>query len=342
MTATQFKEYGDPDVLQLVETGEPHAGPGEIRIAVRAAGVNPTDWKFRAGYLREKVPLSLPAGSGLDAAGIVDELGDGADGAALGDAVFGTGTSTYAEYAVLTSWVRKPDGLSVAEAAGYPVPVAPARRIMDRAGVKAGQTILISGASGGVGSAAVQFARARGARVIATASEANQGYLKKLGATPTTYGDGLVERVRDLAPGGIDAALDIAGSGVIPELIELTGNPSKVISIADFTAGAHGAQASTGYGDPSAALAEAARLFAAGQLHIPVARTFTLSQAPDAHKASQAGHVAGRTVIVIDLQPGAGRRRGLSTGSRWEPSPLCRADCCSPRPSAMSAPLRQR
>ena len=145
MKATQFKEYGDPDVLQLVETGEPHAGPGEIRIAVRAAGVNPTDWKFRAGYLREKVPLSLPAGSGLDAAGIVDELGDGADGAALGDAVFGTGTSTYAEYAVLTSWVRKPDGLSFAEAAGYPVPVATAQHISDLAGVKAGQTILISG-----------------------------------------------------------------------------------------------------------------------------------------------------------------------------------------------------
>ncbi len=299
MKATQFKEYGDPDVLEVVEIDEPHAGPGEIRIAVRAAGINAMDWKIRAGYLREMMPLSLPAGSGMDAAGIVDEIGDGVDGAAVGDAVFGTGTSTYAEYAVLTSWARKPDELSFAEAAGYPVPVATAQRILDLVGVEAGQTVLISGAAGGVGSAAVQFARARGAKVIATASEANQGYLKELGATPTTYGDGLVERVRKLAPGGVDAALDIAGSGVIPELIELTGNASKVVSIADFTAGDHGAQVSSGGGDPSAALAEAARLFAAGQLRIPVARTFTLSEAPDAHQASMAGHVAGRTVIVI-------------------------------------------
>jgi NADPH:quinone reductase-like Zn-dependent oxidoreductase len=300
MKATQYEDYGDPDVLKLVEVDEPHAGPGEIRIAVRAVGVNAMDWKIRAGHLREMMPLSLPAGVGLDAAGIVDEVGAGVDGAAVGDAVFGTGTNTYAERAVLTDWARKPDGLSFTEAAGYPVAVAAAQRILDLVGVTAGQTVLISGAAGGVGSAAVQFALARDARVIATASEANQGYLKDLGATPTTYGDGLVERVRDLAPGGVDAALDIAGSGVIPELIELTGDASKVLSIADFTAGDHGAQVSSGGGDRSAALAEAARLFDAGQLRIPVANTFTLDQATAAHELSQAGHVAGRTVIVID------------------------------------------
>jgi NADPH:quinone reductase-like Zn-dependent oxidoreductase len=200
----------------------------------------------------------------------------------------------------LTDWAGKPDGLSFAEAAGYPVAVATAQRILDLVGVEAGQTVLISGAAGGVGSATVQFARARGANVIGTASKANQRYVEALGAIPTTYDEGMVERVRALAPDGIDAALDIAGSGVIPELIELTGDASKVVSIADFTAGDHGAQVSSGGGDRRAALAEAARLFEAGQLRIPVANTFTLKEAPAAHAASQAGHVAGRTVIVID------------------------------------------
>jgi NADPH:quinone reductase-like Zn-dependent oxidoreductase len=224
MKATQFKEYGEPDVLGLVDVDKPHAGPGEIRIAVRVVGVNAMDWKVRAGHMREMMPMALPAGCGLDAAGIVDEIGDDVDGVAVGDAVFGTGTNTYAEHAVLTDWAGKPDGLSFAEAAGYPVATATAQRILDLVGLEAGQTVLISGAAGGVGSAAVQFARARGANVIGTASKANQRYVEALGAIPTTYDEGMVERVRALAPDGIDAALDIAGSGVIPELIELTGD----------------------------------------------------------------------------------------------------------------------
>lgn len=299
MKATQFNAYGEPSVLQLVEVDEPHAGPGEIRIAVRAAGVNAIDWKIRAGHLREMMPLSLPAGSGLDAAGIVDEIGDGVEGVALGDAVFGTGSNTYAEHAVLADWAPKPDGLSFAEAAGYPVAVATAQRILDLVRVDADQTVLISGAAGGVGSASVQFARARGASVIGTASQGNQRYLEELGAIATTYGQGLVERVRTVAPTGVDAALDIAGSGVIPELIELTGDASKVVSIADFAAGDHGAQVSGGGGDRRAALAEAALLFETGKLRIPVANTFTLHEAAAAHAASQTGHVAGRTVIVV-------------------------------------------
>lgn len=300
MRAAQFTDYGDPDVLRVIEIDEPHAGAGEIRVAVRAAGVNGMDWKIRSGQLREMMPLSLPAGSGLDAAGIVDEIGDGVDGVALGDAVFGSGANTYAEKAVLTDWAHKPDELSFAEAAGYPIAVATAQRILDLVGVDAGQTVLISGASGGVGSAAVQFARARGAIVIGTAGPAHQRYVEQLGATPTTYGEGLVERVRSLAPDGIDAAFDIAGSGVIPELVELTGDPRKVVSIADFTAGEHGAQVSSGGSDRRAALSEAARLFNAGRLRIPVAHTFTLDQAAAPHAASETGHVAGRTVIVTD------------------------------------------
>ncbi len=300
MKAIRFETYGDPDVLEVADVEAPHAGPGEIRIAVRAAGVNGMDWKIRSGMLREMMPVPLPAGTGLDAAGIVDEVGDGVQDVAVGDAVFGAGSNTLAEHAVLTDWARKPEQLSFAEAAGYPIPVETAQRILDLVDVDAGQTVLVSGASGGVGSAVVQLAVARGATVIGTASEANQRYLEDLGATPTTYGDGLVERVRALAPDGVDAALDIAGSGVIPELVELTGDPAKVVSIADFSAGEHGAQVSGTSADRTGAYERAAREFEAGRLRIPVANAFPLEQAAEAHWVSEAGHAAGRTVVEIE------------------------------------------
>ena len=299
MKAVQFAEYGGPAQLQLVEVDEPHAGSGQVRIAVRAAGVNGIDWKIRQGYMREQRPLSLPAGTGLDAAGVVDEVGGGVSDVVVGDEVFGSGSATFAEYAVLSRWAKKPAGLSFEEAAGYPVPVETALRILNQVGVQPGETLLVSGAAGGVGSAVVQFARERGITVIGTASERNQDYLRSFGVVATTYGVGLVERVRALAPNGIDAALDIAGSGVIPELIELTGAPAKVLSIADFSAPQYGAQVSTGGSNATAALAEAARLFTAAAFHIPVAKTFPLAAAADAQAASAAGHVAGRLVVTV-------------------------------------------
>jgi NADPH:quinone reductase-like Zn-dependent oxidoreductase len=200
---------------------------------------------------------------------------------------------------VLTAWAALPDGLSFEEAAGYPVPVETAIRILDVVGAKAGETVLVSGAAGGVGSAAVQIAVHRGIRVIGTASAHNQDYLRSLGAEPTTYGEGLVERVRALAPDGVDAALDVAGHGVVPELVELTGDPRRVVSIADFSAPEHGAQVSSGAGDRTAAYAEAARLFGAGALRIPVERTYPLAEAGAAQRASQDGHVAGRLIVTI-------------------------------------------
>jgi NADPH:quinone reductase-like Zn-dependent oxidoreductase len=299
MKAVQFGEYGGPEVLTVVEVDEPHAGAGQVRIVVRAAGVNGLDWKIRAGYMSEQMPIPLPAGTGLDAAGVVDEVGEGVSGVAVGDEVFGAGSATFAEYAVLANWALKPDGLSFEEAAGYPVPVETSIRILDQIGVQAGETLLVSGASGGVGSATVQIARDRGITVIGTASERNHDYLSSLGAIPTTYGDGLVERVRALAPDGIDAALDIAGSGVIPELIELTGDPSKVLSIADFSAPSLGAQVSMGGTGAAAAFAEAARLFSAGKLSIPVEKTFPLEAAAQAQAEAAAGHAAGRIVVTV-------------------------------------------
>lgn len=299
MKAVQFSEYGGPEVLSVANVDEPHAGSGQLRIAVRAAGVNALDWKVRAGYMKDQMQLDFPAGVGLDASGVVDEVGEGVDGVAAGDEVFGAGSGAYAQYAVLDHWVAKPAGMSFEEAAGYGVPVETAVRILQLVGVQSRQTLLVSGASGGVGSAVVQIAVNRGITVIATGGANNQDYLRELGAIPTTYGEGLVERVRALASSGVDAALDIAGSGVIDELIELTGDASAVVSIADFSAPEKGAKVTTDPENNEAAYAEATRLFEGGKFTLPVEKTFSLEQAGAAHAASAAGHVRGRFVITV-------------------------------------------
>ncbi|WP_328583765.1 NADP-dependent oxidoreductase [Streptomyces sp. NBC_00370] len=297
MKKVSFAEFGGPDVLQLTTAEEPHAGPGQIRVAVRAAGVNPADWRVREGQVLKAHPVVLPAGVGLDAAGVVDEIGEGVAGVAVGDRVFGEGADTYAEFAVLTAWAVMPEGLSFEEAAGYPSVVETALRVIREVGVRPGQTLLVSGASGGVGSAVLQIARERGIAVIGTAGAPNQDYLRSLGALATTYGDGWVERVRRL--GRVDAALDLAGSGVIRELVELTGDPQKVISIADLTAPELGVRFSGVAGSVPQALAEAAALIARGKLHIPVEKAYTLAEAAAAHTDSQAGHTRGRRVMVV-------------------------------------------
>ena len=297
MKKVSFAEFGGPEVLQLVDAEEPHAGPGQIRIAVRAAGVNPVDWRIREGQFQQAHPLELPAGVGQDAAGVVDEIGEGVTGFAIGDAVFGEGTSTCAEFAVLSVWAHMPDGIAFEEAAGYPSVVETALRIIDQVGAKPGHTLLVSGASGGVGSAVLQIARERGITVIGTAGAANQDYLRSLGAIATTYGEGWVERVRRL--GRVDAALDLAGSGIIRELVELTGDPQRVITIADLGAPEFGVRFSGVAGSMRDALREAADLIARGKLHIPVEKSYTLADTAAAHLDSQAGHTRGRRVIVV-------------------------------------------
>ncbi|MGY0497490.1 NADP-dependent oxidoreductase [Nocardia sp. FBN12] len=292
-----FAEFGGPDVLQLIDAEEPHAGPGQIRVAVRAAGVNPVDWRLREGQILGAHPIELPAGVGLDAAGVVDEVGEGVDDVEVGDHVFGEGSSTYAEFAVLSAWAAMPEGLTFEEAAGYPSVVETALRVIGEVGVQAGQTLLVSGASGGVGSAVLQIAREGGITVIGTAGAANQDYLRSLGARTTTYGEGWVERVRRL--GAVDAALDLAGSGVIRELVELTGDPQSVVSIADLDAPKLGVRFSGVAGSVPDALATAAALIARGKLRIPVEQSYTLSEAAAAHIDSRTGHSRGRRVIVV-------------------------------------------
>lgn len=301
MKSIQYNEFGGPEVLQVAEVDEPHAGAGQVRIAVRSVGVNPADWKRFTGFFGDFMPIQFPARVGFEAAGIVDEIGEGVDGVAIGDAVFGLGNPTLAEYAVLTSWAPKPDDMPFEVAGGLAVVAETGLRSIEQVGVQPGQTLLVSGAAGGVGSAIVQFARQRGITVIGTASAGKQDYLRELGAIPTTYGPGLAERVRELAPQGVDAALDLAGSGIIPELIGIVGEASRVLSISDFSAPEHGAQFSTQpLEHPERALAEAAGLYAEGAFALRIEKNFPLAQASDAFALSIDGHVTGKVVISVD------------------------------------------
>jgi NADPH:quinone reductase-like Zn-dependent oxidoreductase len=304
MKAVRFSDYGGPEVLRLVEIEAPHAGPGEVRIAVRVAGVNPSDWKRRAGLYRDFDPVEFPAGVGVEASGIVDEIGPGVAGVSIGDAVFGFGDGTMAEHAVLTHWALKPAGVSFEVAGGLPVIFDTATRALDEVGVLSGETLLVSGAAGGIGTAVVQLARLRGITVIGTASPPKQDYLRNLGAIPTTYGPGLNDRVKALAPDGVDAALDIAGSGVIPELIDIVGDPRRVLSVADFSAEQHGAKFSHGPPkDPAWVLAVAAELCAEGLFRLAVDRTFPLDRVAEAQAVSAGGHVTGKLVICVAQGP---------------------------------------
>jgi NADPH:quinone reductase-like Zn-dependent oxidoreductase len=301
MRALQYETYGDPDVMRVAETDEPHAGPGQVRIAVRAASVNPVDWKIRSGSSPGSTPDLLPRIPGLDAAGVVDEVGEGSADVAVGDAIFGpTIGGATAQYALLENFAAKPESMSWAEAAGLPSAVETAQRALNMLAPQPGQTLVVNGAAGGTGVAAVQLARALDVNVIGTASPANHDYLRSLGAVPTTYGDGLSGRVRELSPAGVDKALDCAGGGALTELAALTGNPHEVVSIADFSGAVPGVRTTTGAeGRSWDALALAARLYAEGRFSLPVAQTFSLEQGPQAHRVSEAGHVRGKLVIEI-------------------------------------------
>jgi NADPH:quinone reductase-like Zn-dependent oxidoreductase len=227
MRALQFRAYGGPEVLEWAEAPDPHPGPGQIRIAVRAASVNPIDWKTISGVVAGGKPMVGTGYLGYDAAGVVDEVGDGVSGVSVGDDVFGRGHNTQAEYAVLDSWAAKPPSIDWTVAAAAGVAGETSERGLRLLDVKAGDTLFVDGGAGGVGAAAVQMALARGANVIASASEANQDYLREIGASPVRYGQGLTERVRAAADGPVDAVFDVAGKTPVEELISLAPEPSS-------------------------------------------------------------------------------------------------------------------
>lgn len=301
MKAVEFNEYGGPDVLRLVEVDMPRPGSGEIRIKVHAAGVNPSDWKRREGQYRAFEEIDFPAGLGVEGSGIVTEVGPGVTDVAIGDAVFGFGNAMMAEQAIMTHWARKPDVISFEVAAGLPVISDTATRALDQVGIQENQTLLVSGAAGGVGTAILQLAGLRGITVIGTASAGKQKYLASLDAIPTTYGEGLAERVRALAPFGVDAAIDVAGSGIIPELITIVGDASHVLSVADFSAEEYGAKFSHGPPvDPARLFTTMAQLCESGAFTLHIERTFSLDQVRQAQETSQSGSVTGKLVVRVD------------------------------------------
>lgn len=299
MRALQFHEYGGPEVLTLEEAPEPHAGPGQIRIKVAAASLNPIDHKIRSGTMSGGVPLKGTGRLGQDAAGVVDEVGEGVEGVAVGDDVFGLGSGAQAEFAVLRAWAAKPASVDWSAAAGAAAAVETAERGLRLLGVKQGTTLFVDGGAGGVGAVVVQLAVAAEATVIASASQDNHDYLREIGATPVLYGDGLVNRIRAVPDTTIDAVFDVAGKTPLTDLVALVPDPAQVLSIANFDAASVGARVTTGGGDsnPTVALALGAQLLADGRLVMQV-QTFPFDRFAEAYRIIESGHVRGKIVLV--------------------------------------------
>nr|WP_296765139.1 NADP-dependent oxidoreductase [Rhodococcus sp. (in: high G+C Gram-positive bacteria)] len=288
MFAVQYRAYGSPDVLELGDRPEPHAGPDSVRIRVLAVSVNPIDRLLRAGHLKDIFPLDLPAIPGRDAVGIVDELGDGVTDVAIGDKVFGLGgvSDTTAEFAVLTAWAPVPGAWNDEQAAAAGLASVTALRALDALGEIGGATVLVDGAAGAVGSAAAAFAIADGANVIGTASEANHERLRALGVIPVTYGDGLVERILVVAPDGVDFALDASGSGSLPQLVELVGGTEHVVTVADHQRAGELGVRSVNADNDSAILSRAAAYADDGAYTPHVSEVLPFRDAARAHAGS--------------------------------------------------------
>jgi NADPH:quinone reductase len=303
--------FGGPEVLQVVEETVAGPGPGEVRLAVRAAGVNPVDWKRYSGAMG--AGAELPMRLGFEAAGVVSEVGGEATGPAgpiaVGDEVIAFRVDgAYADELVVSASavVPKPAVMSWEEAGGLMLAGATATHALVATGIGAGETVLVHAAAGGVGLMVVQLAVAREARVIATASERNHDYLRELGAEPTTYGAGLAERVRALAPDGVDTAIDCIGTDEAVDVsLELVADRERIASIAAFARGVQAGIKLLGGGpgaDPGTELRQAARLqltalVEQGRLKVR-ARAFALDDVAAAHREGQAGHVTGKLVLV--------------------------------------------
>lgn len=304
MKAIVFDAFGGTEVLREAKIDTPQPGPGQVRVRVLAVGVNPVDGKIRSGGMEAIFPTTLPAVPGGEIAGVVDAVGEGVDHLRAGDEVLGwSDTGSYAQYALASAAVlaHKPAGLNWANAAALPVASDGAERVLDLLGVTSGETLLIHGASGALGTIAVQLAVARGARVIGTASPVNQEYVTSLGATALVYGDNLVERVRALAPEGVDAVFDAAGKGALEDSITLRGGADRIVTTADFRAAELGVVFAEGPQRRSAArLAELAQQAADGTLVTTISAAYPLAEAAKAQQASDAGHSRGKIVLTVD------------------------------------------
>ncbi|MEU5537426.1 NADP-dependent oxidoreductase [Streptomyces sp. NPDC020362] len=299
-TAITFSEYGGPEVLTLSEVATPEPGLGQVRIRVRAAAVNPIDVRIRAGLMQGAFPVNFPQVPGWEVAGVVEAVG-GSSGFAVGDEVFGVASvGGYGEHALLQWPFAKPQELSFETAAAMVTVGEAAYRALKHLGVQQGQTLLIHGAGGSVGTVAVQLAVARGITVVGTVADQDIERVGGLGAVAARYGEGWVDRVKAAAPGGVDFVFDASGAGVLAGSVALVGDAGKVITIADPSFAQHGVRF-TGM-DPKdrfpKALPQLADLIAAGKLDVPVWRAYPLGEAAQAHTDIEARRNQGKVVLL--------------------------------------------
>ncbi|MFI8961835.1 NADP-dependent oxidoreductase [Streptomyces sp. NPDC053493] len=306
MKAMAVPEYGGPERLALMELPEPKVAPGEVLVRVRAAGVNPVDWKMAAGGLDPIMVSHFPLIPGWDVAGVVERNGLDSTEFAPGDEVFGYIRKDSAEHGGYAEQVavavrmlaRKPRALSWEQAAGLPLAGLTALQSADRVGAGEGDTVLVHAAAGGVGSLATQLLVARGARVIGTASPANHDFLRELGAEPVAYGPGLADRVRQLAPDGVDAALDYIGGEALDVSVELLRSPERLASVTDHRAAALGGHYVWVRPD-GAGLSTLAALADEGRLSVFVEKVLPLREAAEAWRLNSEGHTRGKLVLSV-------------------------------------------
>lgn len=309
MLAVQFDRFGPPDVLEIGVAPDPHPGRGQVRIRVKAAGVSPVDLALRAGESPGSKNLVLPHIPGVDAAGVVDEVGPGVVDVSAGDEVFGTvalaglGGAT-AEYAILDFWGRKPERMPWHEAGGAGSGVETATRALDLLDVRDGMTLLVHGAAGGVGSVVVQLAAARGARVLGAARVESHPFLESLGVRPVSLED---------VSQSVDRALDVAGAGVLDDLIKITGSADDVVTLADFEGPSKGVRLSmgrpAGQVDGRHGLVDVAALVERGLFRVPVREVFPPHNAAAAHALAARPPRQGK-VIIEGIRPSVGANPG--------------------------------
>jgi NADPH:quinone reductase-like Zn-dependent oxidoreductase len=301
--AVRFEDYGSVDVLNVVDVPVPVPGPRQVLVQVSAAGINPGEAKIRDGLLHKQFPATFPSGQGSDLAGVVTALGPGAVGVTVGEHViaYTDNRASQAEYVLVeaANLAPKPDAVPWDVAGALYVVGATAYAAVRAVATAAGETVVVAGAAGGVGSVAVQLARLAGATVIGLASPANHEWLAGKGVIPVTYGDGVADRIRHAAP-TVDAFIDTQGGDYVQLALELGVSPARIDTIANFSAVAEYGVKGDGNsaGASAGTLAQLAGLIAAGQLEVPIAATFPLTDVRDAYRLLAGGHIRGKIVLI--------------------------------------------
>jgi NADPH:quinone reductase-like Zn-dependent oxidoreductase len=302
--AIRFDEYGGVDVLRVADVPRPAPGPGQVLVEVRAAAINPGEVSIRQGVFHDRWPATFPSGQGSDFAGVVAALGEGVEEIATGDEVIGfvNTRSSHAEYVVAEAadLTPKPDGMPWEVAGSLFVAGTTAYAAVRAVCPREGETVVVSGAAGGVGSLAVQLARLAGATVIGIAGEANHAWLRESGVVPVSYGDGLLDRIKDAAPDGVHAFVDTFGSGYVDLALQLGIHPGRIDTIIDFAAAEKYNVKAEGNADAASAdvLRELALLVDKGLLEVPIARTYPLAEVREAYRELEKRHTRGKIVLL--------------------------------------------